>query len=146
MFERAFAAAGLDWRYLTLEVGPDDLAAAVAGMQAMGFRGGNFTIPHKVAVIEHLDGLSEAAELMGAVNCIHCVDGKFNGENTDGKGFVQSLRDVTDPADKRVVILGAEAQRGPSRLNWASRASPKSRSSIGRPNEDKSWPICSPNV
>jgi shikimate dehydrogenase len=107
MIERAFVAAGLDWRYLTLDVGPDDLAASVAGMQAMGFRGGNFTIPHKVAVIEHLDGLSEAAELMGAVNCIHCVDGKFNGENTDGKGFVQSLRDVTDPTDKRVVILGA---------------------------------------
>ena len=107
MIERAFVAAGLDWRYLTLEVGPDDLAAGVAGMHAMGFRGGNFTIPHKVAVIEHLDGLSEAAELMGAVNCIHRVDGKFHGENTDGKGFVQSLRDVTDPTDKRVVILGA---------------------------------------
>ena len=107
MMERAFAAAGLDWRYLTLEVGPDDLAAGVAGMQAMGFRGGNFTIPHKVSVIEHLDGLSEAAELMGAVNCIHRGDGKFKGENTDGKGFVQSLRDLTDPAEKRVVILGA---------------------------------------
>ena len=107
MIERAFVAAGLDWRYLTLEVGHDDLAAGVAGMHAMGFRGGNFTIPHKVAVIEHLDGLSEAAELMGAVNCIHRVDGKFHGENTDGKGFVQSLRDVTDPTDKRVVILGA---------------------------------------
>ncbi|HJN07905.1 MAG: shikimate dehydrogenase [Pirellulaceae bacterium] len=107
MMERAFAAAGLDWRYLTLEVGPEDLPAGVAGMQAMGFRGGNFTIPHKVAVIAHLDGLSEAAELMGAVNCIHRVDGKFSGENTDGKGFVQSLRDVTDPTNKRVVILGA---------------------------------------
>ncbi|MDP6554817.1 MAG: shikimate dehydrogenase [Pirellulaceae bacterium] len=107
MMERAFAAAGLDWRYLTLEVGPEDLPAGVAGMQAMGFRGGNFTIPHKVAVIAHLDGLSEAAELMGAVNCIHRVDGKFSGENTDGKGFVESLRDVTDPTNKRVVILGA---------------------------------------
>lgn len=100
-------AAGLDWRYLTLQVGPEDLAAGVAGMRAMGFRGGNFTIPHKVAVIKHLDGLSEAAELMGAVNCIHRVNGNFNGENTDGKGFVQSLRDVTDPAGKRIVILGA---------------------------------------
>ena len=107
MMERAFVAAGLDWRYLTLEVGPEDLPTGVAGMQAMGFRGGNLTAPHKVAVIEHLDGLSKAAGLMGAVNCIHRVDGKFNGENTDGKGFVQSLCDVTNPTDKRVVILGA---------------------------------------
>jgi shikimate dehydrogenase len=73
----------------------------------MGFRGGNFTIPHKVAVIEYLDDLSQAAELMQAVNCVHRDDGRLIGENTDGKGFVQSLREVTDPAGKRVVILGA---------------------------------------
>ena len=107
MMEHAFMAASLDWRYLTLEVGPDDLTAAVAGLRAMGFRGGNFTIPHKVAVIKHLDGLSEAAELMGAVNCVHRVGDTLQGENTDGKGFVQSLRDITDPTGKRVVILGA---------------------------------------
>lgn len=107
MMERAFDAAGLDWRYLTLEVPPENLADAVRGMRAMGFRGGNFTIPHKVAVIEHLDGLSQAAELMGAVNCINQQDDQFIGENTDGKGFVQSLREVTDPADKKVVVFGA---------------------------------------
>ncbi|MCA9267046.1 MAG: shikimate dehydrogenase, partial [Planctomycetales bacterium] len=67
MIERAFADCGLDWRYLTLEVPPESLADAVRGMKAMGFRGGNFTIPHKVAVIEHLDELSQAAELMQAV-------------------------------------------------------------------------------
>ena len=66
MMEHAFAAAGLDWRYLTLEVAPDRLADALRGMRAMGFKGGNFTIPHKVAVIPLLDELSEAAELMGA--------------------------------------------------------------------------------
>jgi hypothetical protein len=71
MMERAFEAAGLDWRYLTLEVAPEHLAAAVQGMKAMGFRGGNFTIPHKIAVIPYLDGLSSAAELIGAVNCVH---------------------------------------------------------------------------
>jgi shikimate dehydrogenase len=73
----------------------------------MGFRGGNFTIPHKVAVIEYLDGLSSAAQLMGAVNCVNRVDGKLIGENTDGKGFVQSLRTVTDPSGKKVVLIGA---------------------------------------
>ncbi|MGE0757244.1 MAG: shikimate dehydrogenase [Pirellulaceae bacterium] len=107
MMERAFAAAGLDWRYLTLEVPPHHLAAAVHGMKAMGFRGGNFTIPHKVAVIPHLDGLSPAAEQIGAVNCVHLEDERLLGENTDGKGFVQSLRTICDPSQKHVVILGA---------------------------------------
>jgi shikimate dehydrogenase len=107
MIERAFAAAGLDWRYLTLEVPPEKLADAVKGLRAMGFRGGNFTIPHKVAVIPYLDELSEAAAMMGAVNCVNRVGEKLVGDDTDGKGFVQSLRQVTDPAGKRVVILGA---------------------------------------
>ena len=107
MFEKAFAAAGLDWRYLTLEVAPELLADAVRGMRAMGFRGGNFTIPHKVSVIPLLDGLSEAAQLMGAVNCVFRDGDKLLGENTDGKGFVQSLKELVDPAGKRVTILGA---------------------------------------
>jgi shikimate dehydrogenase len=107
MMERAFAAAGLDWRYLTLEVPPEKLADAIRGLRALGFRGGNFTIPHKVAVIQHLDELSPAAELMGAVNCVNRVGEKLFGENTDGKGFVQSLRTLCDPAGKRVVMLGA---------------------------------------
>jgi shikimate dehydrogenase len=107
MMERAFAAAGLDWRYLTLEVAPECLGDAVRGMRAMGFKGGNFTLPHKVAVIEHLDKLSEAAELMGAVNCVYREDDLLVGENTDGKGFLQSLREMVDPAGKKVVVLGA---------------------------------------
>src|SRR5690606_27322902 len=107
MMEKAFAKAGLDWRYLTLEVPPDSLAAAMGGMRAMGLRGANFTIPHKVAVIEHLDELSEAARLMGAVNCVNRQGDRLIGENTDGKGFVQSLRELTDPAGKRIVMIGA---------------------------------------
>jgi shikimate dehydrogenase len=107
MMERAFAAAGLEWRYLTLEVSPENLADAVKGMRAMGFRGGNFTIPHKVAVLPYLDELSEAAELMGAVNCVNRDGDKLIGENTDGKGFVQSLRSVADPEGKKAVVIGA---------------------------------------
>jgi shikimate dehydrogenase len=107
MFERAFAAAGLDWRYVTFEVPPENLEAALAGMRAMGFRGGNFTIPHKVSVIQYLDGLSKAAELMGAVNCVNASGGELIGENTDGKGFVASLKELVQPEGTRVVILGA---------------------------------------
>jgi shikimate dehydrogenase len=107
MIEAAYRHHGLDWRYVTMEVGPEDLEAAVAGMRAIGFRGFNCTIPHKVAVIEHLDGLGESASVMGAVNCVVRRDDKLIGENTDGKGFVESLRELTDPEGKSVLIFGA---------------------------------------
>lgn len=107
MMEKAFTAAGLEWRYLTLEVPPESLADAIRGLRGMGLKGANFTIPHKVAVIEHLDELSEAARLMGAVNCVNRVGDRLIGENTDGKGFVESLRSLVDPSDKRIVVLGA---------------------------------------
>lgn len=108
MIEAAFRHHELDWRYLSIEVAPDGLADAVRGARAMGFRGFNCTIPHKVAVIEHLDGLGESAALMGAVNCVvRQTDGRMIGENTDGKGFLDSLTPITDPGGKSVVILGA---------------------------------------
>jgi shikimate dehydrogenase len=107
MIEAAYTHHKLDWRYLTIEVSPDGLAAAVAGARAMGFAGFNCTIPHKVAVIEFLDGLGDSAELIGAVNCVVRRGEKLIGENTDGKGFVESLRKRLDPAGKRVVIFGA---------------------------------------
>ncbi len=107
MIEPAYKEMGLDWRYVTMEVKPDGLADAVAGVRAIGFKGFNCTIPHKVAVIQHLDGLGESAELMGAVNCVVCRDGKLIGENTDGKGFVSSLQEICDPQGKSMVLVGA---------------------------------------
>lgn len=105
--ERAFAEHGLEWRYITLEVPPENLGDAVRGMRAMGFRGGNCTIPHKVAVMHYLDRISESAQLIGAVNCIVRQGDELVGENTDGKGFLQSLREVADPSGKQIVVVGA---------------------------------------
>lgn len=107
MVEAAFRHHGLDWRYLTIEVAPEDLAAAVAGARAMGFRGFNCTLPHKVTVIPHLDELGRSAELMGAVNCVIARDGRLIGENTDGKGFVMGVRRLIEPAGTRMVLFGA---------------------------------------
>lgn len=109
MHEAAYEHLGLNWRYLTIDVLPDGLGPAIAGMRAMNFRGINLTIPHKVTVIPHLDSLSEAAELMGAVNVVVRRDGELHGENTDGKGFLKALVDDggVDPSDARVTILGA---------------------------------------
>ncbi|MHB8971741.1 MAG: shikimate dehydrogenase [Pirellulaceae bacterium] len=107
MMQRVLAHAGLDWCYLTLEVAPKNLADAIRGIRALGFRGVNLSIPHKVAVIPLLDELSESAELMGAVSRVFCDNGRLIGDNTDGRAFVESLREICDPAAKRVLLLGA---------------------------------------
>jgi shikimate dehydrogenase len=107
MIEAAFRHHKFDWRYINCEVPPEKLAGAVKGPRAMGWRGFNCSIPHKVAVIEHLDGLGESAAIMGAVNCAVNRDGQFIGENTDGKGFLKSLLEVVDPAGKSIVLFGA---------------------------------------
>jgi len=109
MQEAGFAALGLNWRYLNIEVLPEDLGAAVQGLRAMNFQGINCTIPHKVAVLQYLDDVSTDARLMGAVNTVR-RDGKhLIGENTDGKGFLRSLREDAgvDPSGLRIVVLGA---------------------------------------
>jgi shikimate dehydrogenase len=107
MIEAAFSAHDLDWRYLTLEVAPEGLADAVRGARAMGFRGFHLTIPHKVAVLEHLDEVGASARFIGAVNTVVASGGRLVGENTDGQGFLDSLRTVRDPRGVDAVVLGA---------------------------------------
>jgi shikimate dehydrogenase len=107
MIEAAFAHHGLPWRYINMEVTPADLGQAVRGAKALGFRGFNCSLPHKVTVIEHLDGLGESAAVMRAVNCVVRRGEQLIGENTDGKGFLRSLAAVTDPKGKSVVLFGA---------------------------------------
>lgn len=106
--EAGYKTLGLNYRYLTVRVEKDRLPDAVNGARAMGFRGFNLTIPHKVAVIPLLDELTEAARLIGAVNTVISENGELIGENTDGKGFLTSLRDNgIDPAGKTITLLGA---------------------------------------
>jgi shikimate dehydrogenase len=107
MVEAAYRHHGIDARYLNCEVAPDALGDAVRGARAMGWAGFNCSIPHKVAVIEHLDGLGDSAAVIGAVNCAVRRDGRYVGENTDGAGFLEALRQVADPAGRTLVVLGA---------------------------------------
>src|SRR5512137_563196 len=110
MQQAAFDAAGLPWTYLTLEVTPDKLPDAIRGIRALGFRGLNLTVPHKVAVIPLLDEVRPDAALIGAVNTVRVdKDRRLIGENTDGKGFLRGIREDAhlDPAGKHAVILGA---------------------------------------
>ena len=71
------------WRFLTIDVEPQDLGAAIEGLKAFKMRGINCTIPHKIQVLKYLDRLSESAALIGAVNTIVNEDGKLYGDNTD---------------------------------------------------------------
>jgi shikimate dehydrogenase len=107
MIEAAYRAAGLDARYVNCEVAPAALGDAVRGARAMGWAGFNCSLPHKVAVIAHLDEVAPSASIIGAVNCVVRREDRLIGENTDGKGFLASLRSVIDPAGRHVVILGA---------------------------------------
>jgi shikimate dehydrogenase len=109
MQEAAFKELGLNWRYLTIEVLPEDLADAMKGLRAFNMRGVNLTIPHKVEVLKYLDEVAQDAQLMGAVNTVRRDGQKLIGENTDGKGFLRSLTEDAheDPKGKRVVVLGA---------------------------------------
>jgi shikimate dehydrogenase len=107
MMEAAYAHHGLNARYLNCEVAPADLADAVAGARAMGWVGFNCSIPHKLAVIPHLDRLAPSAQIIGAVNCVVREGHDLVGHNTDGQGFLESVRTVIDPAGARVAVLGA---------------------------------------
>ena len=107
LMEAAYTHHGIDARYVNCDVSADHLADAVRGAKAMNWIGFNCSLPHKVAVIELLDGLAESARLIGAVNCAVRSDGRWIGENTDGQGFLASLRTVADPAGQWALILGA---------------------------------------
>jgi len=109
MQEAAFAALGLNWRYLTVEVPPAKLGDAITGVRALGMRGLNLTIPHKVAILQYLDRIAPDAALIGAVNTVRREGDELIGENTDGKGFLRGLRADAgvEPRGKCVVVLGA---------------------------------------
>ena len=128
MHNAAFAALGLNWRYLAFEVRPDDLRAAIAGAKAMQFSGLNLTVPHKLLAMQIVDELDESAKTWGAVNTVrfeardaagqwqplHHFSGPIAGEvrsqgfNTDSDGVARSLHE--DLALKlegaKVLLLG----------------------------------------
>ncbi|MGM0501808.1 MAG: shikimate dehydrogenase [Bacillota bacterium] len=109
MHNQAFAALKLNYNYLPFAVEPDNLGQAVEGIRALNIKGVNVTIPHKQKVIPYLDQLTEEAELIGAVNTIENQAGTLIGHNTDGRGFIRSLKEESDfvAAGKQAVIIGA---------------------------------------
>ena len=116
MQEAAFRAAGLNWRYLTIEVPPERLQDAMTGVRAFGMRGINLTIPHKVAVIPHLDDLSQEAEIIGAVNTVRREGSKLIGER---------LGALDEAAEKSDVALIGLVRNGKRRHGFRARMATK---------------------
>ena len=109
----AFAATGLDWRFVALEVAAGDCERALDGMRALGLGGLSVTTPHKDDVARLVDERSDDADALGAVNCVVPLGGgRLRGENTDGAGFVAALRERgVEPAGLRCCVLGAGGDR-----------------------------------
>lgn len=108
MHEAEAAAQGLRCSYELLDTDTgidDDLPAILDRVEAEGFSGLNITYPYKQAIISHLDGLSDAASRIGAVNTVVFRDGKRFGHNTDFWGFSESLRLGLPDAPMRCVLL-----------------------------------------
>ncbi|HSH05867.1 MAG TPA: shikimate dehydrogenase [Anaerolineae bacterium] len=111
MHNAALQALNLNYVYLPLPTPPQQLAAALAGLPALGFRGVNVTIPHKQTVIPHLDTLTPGAQALGAVNSIIIDEnGRLHGDNTDWQGFLRSLPasyHTSTNTKQPAIVLGA---------------------------------------
>ena len=102
-----FEKLGLNFVYLAFRV--ENLQSAIQGIRALGnLRGFSVTIPHKVAVIPHLDEVEPTAQQIGSVNTIVVEGGKLKGYNTDATGAVRALRDAAvQMKGQHVVMLGS---------------------------------------
>lgn len=101
----ALAHAGLNGVYLALDTAPAALGPAIAAMRAWRIRGLNVTLPHKVAVLELLDGLTVCAEAVGAVNTVYWEGDRLMGDNTDVAGFRAQAVGLVGP-EVRAAVLG----------------------------------------
>lgn len=107
MHNAAYAALGIDAVYLAFDVPADRLGDALRGVRALGLRQLSVSIPHKVAVRDHLDAVDDVAGRIGAVNTVVSRGGRLVGSNTDWLGVVRALEAERDLAGARAVVLGA---------------------------------------
>jgi shikimate dehydrogenase len=106
LHQAALRWAGLEGTYVALPVPPERLEGAIAGVRAWRLPGLNVTIPHKTAVMAHLDDLTPHARQIGAVNTLYWDGDRLMGDNTDYAGFLESLP-ARDWATTEATVLGA---------------------------------------
>ncbi|MEC0496127.1 shikimate dehydrogenase [Bacillus glycinifermentans] len=132
----------LDGYYHAFRVENDDLEDAVKGMRALGIQGFNVTVPHKVEIMKYLDRIDESAKVLGAVNTVRREKEQLVGYNTDGEGFLKSLKQSLDQpvSELSILIIGAGgaaraifttlAAGKPKRLDVANRTPEKAEAFI----------------
>jgi shikimate dehydrogenase len=101
---------GIAGSYEKIDVAPEAIPAFFARFRQEGWIGGNVTVPHKVAVMAHVEVLDDAAMAMGAANILWWKDGKLTGGNTDALGFLGNIDEQVpgwDRTARRALILGA---------------------------------------
>lgn len=99
---------GIDGDYSRFAIAPAHLAPAVGAFAALGLAGVNVTVPHKVAIIPHLNAISETAARVGAVNMVTvAADGRLLGDNSDVAGVLEALPEVLLPVGGRVCLIGS---------------------------------------
>jgi shikimate dehydrogenase len=131
MHNAVFEELGLNCAYTAFRILPENLGEAIRGMRAMGIGGVNVTIPHKVAVMDFLDELSEEARIIGAVNTIKIGD-RLVGYNTDGVGALRALMDGgANPKDKNILVLGSGGAARAIAVTLALRGGIKSLTILG---------------
>ncbi len=106
LFERAIEAAGLDVRFVTVEVAPERLAEALAGISAMGLKGCLLSGPLREAALPLVASATPTASFSGGITLIERQADALVGHMTDGRGVVEALRGHIDPSGSRVVVLG----------------------------------------
>lgn len=108
MHNESFKLLGLDYVYLCFDVAEDNLKVAYEGLKKLNIAGFNCTMPDKTLMWELVDELSPAAKMIGAVNTVVNDNGTFIGHNTDGVGFIASLRDKGhEITGNKMTLLGA---------------------------------------
>jgi shikimate dehydrogenase len=128
----AFAALGLNYVYVAHDVAPDRLRQAVAGARALGYRGLSVTIPHKVAALDCVDEVDEAARCIGCINTVVQEGGRLEGHNSDGLGALQALREAdADPTSRHVVMLGSGGAARAIAVSLVLEATPASLDLLG---------------
>lgn len=113
MHQPALDAAGVDARYIRIDIEPGRVAEAFARMRELGFVGCNVTVPHKLEAMG-LCEVDDAAKLLGAVNTVVFQDGAPRGYNTDGPGFMRAVEEAfgVPLSELRVGVIGAGGGAG----------------------------------
>lgn len=152
----AFEKMGLNYIYMPFELRDDQLERALRSFDCFRIAGANVTVPYKTKVMRYLDKIDKKAELIGAVNVISYEDGILSGYNTDGDGFIRSLKENagTDPRGLNALIVGSGGaaraiafslvMKGVSRVYIANRTYERAvglADSINNMSEGKAVPI-----